>query len=205
MLAKIQVVASEEFTRDYEKQRPVVHRTRVTVVTGDGSQALPADGPFDVIVVSGSVAELPESLLAQLKVGGRMVAIVGEEPVMRALLITLLTGTHDQGQGHWTSFAQVVVEKLGVPFESIKLMQTDSDRLSLGGEGVGRAEGLVLFVPYAAPGDLLEIEVTDVQARFARGRLLRVLKPSPVRVAAPCVYHFQAPIEGQAHTPASKL
>ena len=59
-----------------------------TVVTGDGSQALPADGPFDVIVVSGSVAELPEALLAQLKVGGRMAAIVGEEPVMRALLIT---------------------------------------------------------------------------------------------------------------------
>ena len=59
-----------------------------TVVTGDGSKALPADGPFDVIVVSGSVAELPESLLAQLKVGGRLAAIVGEEPVMRALLIT---------------------------------------------------------------------------------------------------------------------
>ena len=59
-----------------------------TVVTGDGSKALSADGPFDVIVVSGSVAELPESLLAQLKVGGRLAAIVGEEPVMRALLIT---------------------------------------------------------------------------------------------------------------------
>jgi protein-L-isoaspartate(D-aspartate) O-methyltransferase len=60
----------------------------VSVVTADGSQALPADGPFDVIVLSGSVAEVPEALLAQLKVGGRLTAIVGHEPVMRALLIT---------------------------------------------------------------------------------------------------------------------
>jgi len=60
----------------------------VSVVTADGSQALPPDGPFDVIVLSGSVAEVPEALLAQLKVGGRLAAIVGHEPVMRALLIT---------------------------------------------------------------------------------------------------------------------
>jgi len=60
----------------------------VSVVTADGSQALPADGPFDVIVLSGSVAEVPEALLAQLKVGGRLAAIIGHEPVMRALLIT---------------------------------------------------------------------------------------------------------------------
>jgi protein-L-isoaspartate(D-aspartate) O-methyltransferase len=59
-----------------------------TVLTADGSGALPADGPFDVIVLSGSVAEVPEALLAQLKAGGRMAVIVGEEPVMRALLIT---------------------------------------------------------------------------------------------------------------------
>ena len=59
-----------------------------TVLTADASKALPADGPFDVIVLSGSVAEVPETLLAQLKVAGRMAAIVGEEPVMRALLIT---------------------------------------------------------------------------------------------------------------------
>ena len=62
--------------------------TNATVLTADGSGALPADGPFDVIVLSGSVAEVPEALLSQLKVGGRLAAIVGEEPVMRAVLIT---------------------------------------------------------------------------------------------------------------------
>ena len=59
-----------------------------TVAAADGARGLPAEGPFDVIVLSGSVAELPKALLAQLKIGGRLVAIVGEEPVMRARLIT---------------------------------------------------------------------------------------------------------------------
>ena len=45
-------------------------------------------GPFEVIVLSGSVAAVPASLLALLKVGGRLSAIVGFEPMMRATLIT---------------------------------------------------------------------------------------------------------------------
>ena len=45
-------------------------------------------GPFDVIVLSGSVAEVPPALLELLKVGGRLSAIVGYEPMMRATLIT---------------------------------------------------------------------------------------------------------------------
>jgi protein-L-isoaspartate(D-aspartate) O-methyltransferase len=54
----------------------------------DGATGLPAEGPFDVIVLSGSVAEVPPALLSQLKVGGRLAAIVGFEPVMRATFIT---------------------------------------------------------------------------------------------------------------------
>jgi protein-L-isoaspartate(D-aspartate) O-methyltransferase len=53
----------------------------------DGAKGLAAEGPFDVIVLSGSVAEVPPALLAQLKVGGRLAAIVGGEPVMRATFI----------------------------------------------------------------------------------------------------------------------
>lgn len=53
-------------------------------VSGNGALR----GPFDVIVLSGSVAEVPAALLEQLKVGGRLSAIVGTEPVMRATLIT---------------------------------------------------------------------------------------------------------------------
>jgi protein-L-isoaspartate(D-aspartate) O-methyltransferase len=53
----------------------------------DGSRGLAAEGPFDVILLSGSVAEVPPALLAQLKVGGRLGAIVGQEPVMRTTFI----------------------------------------------------------------------------------------------------------------------
>ncbi|PXW94695.1 protein-L-isoaspartate(D-aspartate) O-methyltransferase [Sphaerotilus hippei] len=48
-------------------------------------------GPWDAILMSGSVAQVPQSLLQQLKVGGRLVAIVGQEPVMRAERITRLS------------------------------------------------------------------------------------------------------------------
>ena len=41
-----------------------------------------------MIVLSGSVSEVPPALLAQLKVGGRLTAIVGQLPVMRAVLVT---------------------------------------------------------------------------------------------------------------------
>ena len=57
------------------------------VVTADGSQGHAAEGPYDAIVLSGSVAEVPTALLAQLKVGGRLAAIVGQLPVMRAVLL----------------------------------------------------------------------------------------------------------------------
>ena len=62
--------------------------TNVSVLEADASKGLPTPGPFDVIVLSGSVSEVPQALLAQLKVGGRLAAIVGGEPVMRATFVT---------------------------------------------------------------------------------------------------------------------
>ena len=54
----------------------------------DGSATVVPEGPFDAIVLSGSVAEVPQGLLAQLKTGGRLAAITGFEPMMRATFIT---------------------------------------------------------------------------------------------------------------------
>lgn len=54
----------------------------------DGAQGAPLDGPFDAIVLAGSVAEVPSALMDQLQIGGRLVAIVGDEPVMRCEVIT---------------------------------------------------------------------------------------------------------------------
>ena len=60
----------------------------VEVRNADGSQPLPSGPTFDVIVLSGSVARIPQGLLGSLKLGGRLAAIVGDEPMMRAHFVT---------------------------------------------------------------------------------------------------------------------
>lgn len=58
-----------------------------------------------------------------------------------------------------------------------------------GGEAVGRLpDGRACFVPYALPGERVEIEVVEQRARWARGRLLDILDASPDRVDPPCPY-----------------
>ncbi|MEZ5846978.1 MAG: xanthine dehydrogenase family protein molybdopterin-binding subunit [Geminicoccaceae bacterium] len=56
--------------------------------------------------------------------------------------VTIVTGTLDYGQGHASAFAQVLAERLGVPFESIDLLQGDSDELIAGG-GTGGSRSLM--------------------------------------------------------------
>ncbi|KXB29277.1 protein-L-isoaspartate O-methyltransferase [Dechloromonas denitrificans] len=60
----------------------------VAVEVGDGANGWSQRGPYDVILVSGSVPTLPDALLKQLRVGGRLAVVVGEAPVMEAQLIT---------------------------------------------------------------------------------------------------------------------
>ncbi len=62
--------------------------TNATVYEGDGSRGWEQDTPYDAIVLSGSVASVPQALLSQLKPGGRLVAIVGQEPMMRAVIVS---------------------------------------------------------------------------------------------------------------------
>ena len=58
---------------------------------GDAAAGDASRGPWDAILLSGSVHEVPQALLGQLKVGGRLVAIVGDEPMMRALRVVRLS------------------------------------------------------------------------------------------------------------------
>ena len=60
----------------------------VFVETGDAVQGWSAKAPYDAIVLSGSTPRLSETLLRQLKVGGRLIAVVGEAPVMVMQLVT---------------------------------------------------------------------------------------------------------------------
>lgn len=81
--------------------------------------------------------------------------------------------------------------------------------IATGGDGVGRLpDGLAVFVPRAAPGDLVDVEVVERRRRFARGRIRTVLEASPER-AEPACLHFERDGCGgcqlQHLTPAAQL
>ena len=79
------------------------------VKQADGASYTAPDGPFDVILLTGSVAEVPRSLLNQLKVGGRLAAIVGEDPVMHATLVTRVGASEYRTRQLWESSAQALL------------------------------------------------------------------------------------------------
>jgi len=60
--------------------------------------------------------------------------------------------------------------------------------IAFGGEGVGRADDFVIFVPFVLAGEIVEAEITEVKKNFARAKLLRVVQPSPERVEPECRY-----------------
>ena len=123
--------------------------------------------------------------------------------------VTLTTGTLDFGQGHATPFAQVLSERLGVPFEHIRLQQNDSDLVHAGngtggsrsimasGAAIVEASALVIARGKAAAANHLEAAEADIE--FSNGRftiagtdrgigileLARQLRAAPAKVGAP--------------------
>jgi protein-L-isoaspartate(D-aspartate) O-methyltransferase len=65
----------------------------VTVELGNAAEGWAKGAPYDVIVISGSLAVLPDAFLKQIKVGGRIAAIVGEAPVMSCNIVTRVADT----------------------------------------------------------------------------------------------------------------
>jgi len=63
----------------------------VTLETGDAARGWDRHGPYDAIVLTGSVPVLPGAFAASLQTGGRLVAVVGELPVMEAQLVTCVS------------------------------------------------------------------------------------------------------------------
>jgi len=61
--------------------------------------------------------------------------------------------------------------------------------VAFGGDGVGRSEDLVIFVPFTVDGDDAEVEITEVKKRYARGRLIRIIAPSHHRTTPRCLYY----------------
>ncbi len=65
--------------------------TNVTLESGDAARGWDRHAPYDAIVLTGSVPVLPEAFLKSLQPGGRLIAVVGEPPVMEAQLVTCVT------------------------------------------------------------------------------------------------------------------
>ncbi|HEX6842070.1 MAG TPA: xanthine dehydrogenase family protein molybdopterin-binding subunit [Stellaceae bacterium] len=94
--------------------------------------------------------------------------------------VTMITGTLDYGQGHAAPLAQILVDRLGIPFERVRLLQGDSDALLVGG-GTGGSRTMVAsgtaMVEASAQviargkelaGIVLEAASADIE--FVRGR-----------------------------------
>jgi tRNA/tmRNA/rRNA uracil-C5-methylase (TrmA/RlmC/RlmD family) len=63
------------------------------------------------------------------------------------------------------------------------------ESIAFGGQGVGRVNNFVVFVPFAAPGDELEVAIVELKKKFARGKILQIIRPSPIRVSPLCIYY----------------
>ena len=73
------------------------------------------------------------------------------------------------------------------PVAGQKLVVTIGD-IAFGGEGVARSDDFVIFVPFVALGEKVEVELVEVKKRFGRARLLRIIEPSASRVEPKCEY-----------------
>ena len=69
-----------------------------------------------------------------------------------------------------------------------QILSVTIDDLAFGGEGVGRADGYVIFVRGGVPGDRLRVRLDQARSRFGRGTIESIETPSPHRIEAPCPY-----------------
>jgi protein-L-isoaspartate(D-aspartate) O-methyltransferase len=94
-----QVVSLElvnEFRDEADRKLKAHGLANITLKAGDGARDWADDGMFDVIVLTGSTPVFPEAYLKRLNRGGRMFAIVGEDPAMVARLVTQVDHGADQ-------------------------------------------------------------------------------------------------------------
>lgn len=81
------------------------------------------------------------------------------------------------------------MDESGPPrFTAVKTIDVGIDSIAAGGDGVGRHEGMVVFVPRSAPGDLLRVDAQQ-DGRLMRGRVREILRVSPQRIDPPCLHY----------------
>ncbi len=69
-------------------------------------------------------------------------------------------------------------------------MRCEVKGITHNGEGVARIDGKATFIPFAIPGEEIEIEIIEDKPRYSRALLKEIYKTSPERVAPPCPYYY---------------
>lgn len=76
--------------------------------------------------------------------------------------VEVLTGTHAHGQGHETTFAQLVSERLGIPFENVSIVHGDTDKVQFGMGTYGSRSGAVGMSAIVKALDKIEAKAKKV-------------------------------------------
>ena len=72
--------------------------------------------------------------------------------------------------------------------EKDQIYQVEIVDLGESGEGIGKYEGMTVFVDGGIVGDVVKVKINTVKKNYAMGKVVKMLKPSPVRVEPPCPY-----------------
>lgn len=97
-----------EFKMQAAKKLAAHGIANVTLDVGDAARGWGRHGPYDVIVITGSTPVLPEAFQESLAPGGRLFAVVGDEPVMKAKLVTCVS----EGVYHSVSLFETAIPQL---------------------------------------------------------------------------------------------
>src|SRR5215471_7805683 len=65
-------------------------------------------------------------------------------------------------------------------------IEVSTERLAYGGDAIARHQGFVVFIPFAAPHEVLRVRITELKKNFARAALEAIVTPSPFRRSPPC-------------------
>lgn len=89
-----------------------------------------------------------------------------------------------------SNFVKLIVISGALPYlvSMDETVELEIEKLSFGGDGISRKDGLVYFVPRTAPGDLVKARLVERKKSFARAEIVDILREGPSRIKAPCPY-----------------
>ena len=120
-------------------------------------------------------------------------------------MVTIVAGTHSHGQGHATTYAQLVSDWLGVPFESIRLVQGDTDAVAfgrgtyasrsamLGGSALKGAADAIIEKANAMAAHLMEASPKDIEFQAGKFTVVGTDRSIPLTDVAKAFYRPVGP------------